>query len=77
MMTKSKLYLFGLDFGFWPHFCSETSHGQHCAYGPNFGTWPGFSLQLISQINRIFQNDRAESAPCVLKNPILLQSLIE
>ena len=24
----------GVDFGFWPHFCSEASHRQHCAHGP-------------------------------------------
>ena len=25
---------FVLDFDFWPNFCSEASHGQHCAHGP-------------------------------------------
>ena len=28
--TISKLISLGLDFGFWPHFCSEDSYRQHC-----------------------------------------------
>ena len=35
MIKRSKLYIsLCEDFGFWPHFCSEASHGQHFAHGP-------------------------------------------
>ena len=34
MMTRSKLFSVVEDYGFWPHFSSEASHGQHCAHRP-------------------------------------------
>ena len=33
MEYNTKLYLLVLYIVFWPHFCSEASHGQCCTYG--------------------------------------------
>ena len=54
---------------FWPHFCSEASHGQCCTYGiwtKNYpqvvGTCSGHHGQLISQ-NCVLTKIRAEPHP--------------
>ena len=40
----------GLDFGVWPHFCSEASHWLNCAHGPKT-TWKIWGRVLAFPFN--------------------------